>query len=71
MLTTRGAASELADRAKAWVNGDPTEPTLTAHGRVCVEDQTLRSPEQLDHLVARLLHLRGQMSWPAPEDEET
>ncbi len=70
VLTTRGAASELADRAKAWVNGDPTEPTLTAHGGVCVEDQTLRSPDQLDNLVARLLHLRGQMSWSAPEDAE-
>ena len=64
VLTTSGTGSEIAEMQELAAG-----PHLTAHGYVSVPEQSLRSPEQLDKLVAMLLELRGQMSWPASEDE--
>lgn len=79
-LALREVASQMQVNPGSLARGlaQPTEeltqelaagPHLTAHGYVAVPEQSLRSPQQLDKLVAMLLHLRGQMSWPASEDE--
>jgi len=50
-------------------SGDDKAPHLTAHGYVCVPEQSLRSPRQLDELLAALLVLRRGMSWPYEESQ--
>lgn len=46
------------------------QPHLTAHGYVCVPELSLRSPRQLDELLATLLVLRRGMTTPYEEEPQ-